>query len=55
MNRSTIPKTDYSKIAEYYDRLRLVQTEELLSRIIEYGGIDGNSARAKAVYSVQLC
>ena len=44
MNKSTIPKTDYSKIAEYYDRLRLVPTEELLSRIIEYGGIDRNSA-----------
>ena len=44
MNKSTIPKTDYSKLAEYYDRLRLVPTEELLSRIIEYGGIDGNSA-----------
>jgi len=44
VNKSTIPKTDYSKIAEYYDRLRLVPTEELLSRIIEYGGIDGNSA-----------
>lgn len=44
MNKSTIPKTDYSKIAKYYDKVRLVPTEVLLSRIIEYGGIDTNSA-----------
>jgi SAM-dependent methyltransferase len=44
MDRSTIPKTDYSKIAEYYDKVRLVPTEVLLSRIIEYGRICRKSA-----------
>jgi len=41
---STVPKTDYSKIASYYDRVKLAPTEELLSKIIGYGGIEDNSA-----------
>jgi len=39
----TVPKTDYSKIASYYDRVKLAPTAELLSRIIEYGRIDSSS------------
>jgi ubiquinone/menaquinone biosynthesis C-methylase UbiE len=41
---STVPKTDYSKIADYYDKVKLAPTEGLLSRIIEYGGVDDDSA-----------
>lgn len=44
MGKSTIPRTDYSEIAKYYDSVRLVPTEGLLSRIIEYGKIDRSSA-----------
>jgi SAM-dependent methyltransferase len=44
MSRPTIPKTDYSEIARYYDSVRLVPTEGLLSRIIQYGKIDRSSA-----------
>ena len=43
MSKSTIPRTDYSEIARYYDRVRLAPTEGLLSRIIECGKIDRNS------------
>jgi SAM-dependent methyltransferase len=44
MSKSAIPRTDYSEIAKYYDSVRLVPTEELLSRIVEYGKIDRSSA-----------
>jgi SAM-dependent methyltransferase len=43
VDKSTVQKTDYSKIASYYDRVRLPPTEELLSRIIERGGIGKSS------------
>ncbi len=36
-------KTDYSKIAEYYDRVRPVPAPIWLSKIIEYGEIEANS------------
>jgi len=44
VNRSSVRKTDYSKIAEYYDKVRLIRTNGLLSRIVEYGRIDRNRA-----------
>jgi SAM-dependent methyltransferase len=43
MRKSTIPRTDYSEIAKYYDSVRLVPTEGLLSRIVQYGRIDRGS------------
>ena len=42
MNSSRIPKADYTKIAEYYDRVRSAPARVLLSRIIEFGKIDKN-------------
>jgi ubiquinone/menaquinone biosynthesis C-methylase UbiE len=38
-----ISKTDYSKIAKYYDKVRSDAAPALLSKIIEYGKIDENS------------
>lgn len=43
MNRPRVPKTDYAKIAGYYDKLRPEPADILLSRIAEYGRIDANS------------
>jgi SAM-dependent methyltransferase len=40
----TVPKTDYSKIAEYYDKLRPILDDVWLSKIIEYGRINTNCA-----------
>jgi len=42
LKKSTIPKTDYSQIAKYYDKVRSTPAHILLSRIIEYGKIDAN-------------
>ena len=39
-----VPKTDYSQIAEYYDKVRPVPADIWLSKIIEYGKIDANCA-----------
>jgi len=40
VNKSRIPKTDYSEIAKYYDKVRPSPADILLSKIIEYGKID---------------
>jgi len=40
--KSIVPKTDYSKIATRYDRVR-TEPGTLLSQIIKYGGINSNS------------
>lgn len=44
MIKSSIPKTDYSKIADYYDKVRPMTADVWLSKIIEYGKIDANCA-----------
>jgi SAM-dependent methyltransferase len=44
MGKSGISKTDYSKIAKYYDRFRMRDVDYWLSRIIEYGKIETNCA-----------
>jgi len=41
-NESNIPKTDYSNIANYYDKVR-TEPGALVSRIVKYGGIDSGS------------
>jgi ubiquinone/menaquinone biosynthesis C-methylase UbiE len=41
-NKSKIPKTDYSNIAKYYDKVR-TEPGALLSRIVKYGGIKPKS------------
>jgi ubiquinone/menaquinone biosynthesis C-methylase UbiE len=43
MGRSTIPKTDYSKIADYYDKVRPRPADALVSEILEYGQIGAHS------------
>lgn len=42
MNKSGVPKTDYSQIARYYDRVRPTPANILVSKIIEHGKIDAN-------------
>ena len=42
MDSSKVSKTDYSQIAEYYDRVRAAPSNILSSKIIEYGGISAN-------------
>ena len=44
MTKLKVPKTDYSKIAEYYDRVRPIPPDVLLSKIIEHGEINTNCA-----------
>ena len=44
MIKPKVPKTDYSKIAEYYDKVRPMPAGIWLSKIIEYGKIDANCA-----------
>jgi len=44
MIKSRVPKTDYSKIADYYDKVRPMPAGPWLSKIIEYGKIDANCA-----------
>ena len=44
MTERTVPKTDYSKIAEYYDKVRPIPSDILLSKFIEHGEIDTNCA-----------
>jgi len=44
MTKSKVPKTNYSKIADYYDKVRPMTDGVWLSKIIEYGKIDSNSA-----------
>ena len=39
MIKPRVPKTDYSKIAEYYDKVR-PESADVLSKIIEHGKID---------------
>jgi ubiquinone/menaquinone biosynthesis C-methylase UbiE len=41
--KAKVPRTDYSKIAEYYDRVRPGPAGILLSKLIEYGKVDVNS------------
>jgi len=38
-NTAEIPKTDYSRIAEYYDKVRTGNVDSWLSKIVEYGRI----------------
>jgi len=42
--RRKIPKTDYSKIAKFYDRVRSDAAPTLVSRIVKYGKINQNTA-----------
>lgn len=42
MTKQRVLKTDYSKIAEYYDKVRPMPVKTLLSKIIKYGKIDSN-------------
>ncbi len=44
MIKTKVSKTDYSKIAEYYDKLRPAPADIWLSKIIEYGKIGANCA-----------
>ncbi len=44
MGRLSVPKTDYSKIAGYYDEVRSTPIEIWLLKIIEYGRIDPKCA-----------
>lgn len=44
MDRLKIPKSDYSQIAKYYDEMRPKAATELVSRLIQYGKIDDDSA-----------
>jgi len=41
---SRIPKTDYTKIAEYYDKVRPAPSDILVSKITEHGKINANCA-----------
>jgi ubiquinone/menaquinone biosynthesis C-methylase UbiE len=43
MVRSTIPKTDYSKIADYYDKVRPRPDDVLVSEIVKCGQIGARS------------
>jgi len=42
VTKNRVPKTDYSKIAEYYDRVRPAPADIWLTKIIEYGKIVAN-------------
>jgi SAM-dependent methyltransferase len=42
VHNSGVPKTDYSKIADYYDKVRPSLVDYWLSKIIEYGGIEAD-------------
>jgi len=42
MIKPRFPKTNYSKIAKYYDKVRPMESDVLLSKIIEYGKIGSN-------------
>jgi ubiquinone/menaquinone biosynthesis C-methylase UbiE len=42
VTKPRVPKTDYSKIAEYYDKVRSMPDVVWLSKIIEYGKIGAN-------------
>jgi len=44
VSKPRVPKTDYSKIADYYDRVRPLPAGPWLSKIIEYGKIGANCA-----------
>jgi len=44
MTKHKVQKTDYSKIAEYYDKVRSVPLDVWLSKIIECGKIDADCA-----------
>jgi len=40
--KQRVPRTDYSKIADYYDKVRPTLVGPWLSKIIEYGKIEAN-------------
>jgi len=40
VSKTRIPKTDYSQVAKYYDEVRSIPADILVSKIIEYGKID---------------
>jgi ubiquinone/menaquinone biosynthesis C-methylase UbiE len=40
VSKSRVPKTDYSAIAKYYDRVRPSDVDVWLSKIVEYGKIE---------------
>jgi SAM-dependent methyltransferase len=42
LTKQRVPTTDYSKIADYYDKVRPMPVGLWLSKIIEYGKIDAN-------------
>ena len=42
MNNPRVPKTDYSQIAKYYDKVRPTPARILVGKIIEYGKIDAD-------------
>jgi len=44
VNTSGIPKTDYSEIAKYYDKVRPSLVDVWLPKIVEYGEIEANCA-----------
>jgi len=44
VSRHKVPKTDYSKIADYYDKVRPEPADVLLAKIIEYGKVDADRA-----------
>ena len=43
VNAHRAPKTDYSRIAKYYDKVRPTPANIMLNKIIKYGGIDNSS------------
>jgi hypothetical protein len=42
MHGSGVPKTDYSKIADYYDKVRPSLVDYWMSKIIEHGKIEAD-------------
>ena len=44
MKKPSVPKSDYSKIAKYYDKVRPAPSDILLSKIMECGKINVNCA-----------
>jgi SAM-dependent methyltransferase len=44
VSKSGVPKTDYSAIARYYDRVRPTDVDLWLSKIVEYGRIEAKCA-----------
>jgi SAM-dependent methyltransferase len=42
LKQTKIPKTDYSQVAKYFDRVRPLPSDVLISKIIEYGKLNAN-------------